>query len=103
MQEARPWGPLNLTLMNLGSNPQSWGATESWGGNRVTESAMCFTKITLAEEERTDQSKARLREMKVMAQAQGKAAGAWARAVAMEMEKTREAGVKFTRLNHDRS
>lgn len=72
MQEARPWGPLNLRLKNLDSIPQSWGATESWGGNRVTESAPCLTKITLAEEERTDQSQARLREMKVMAQAQGK-------------------------------
>ena len=79
------------------------GSHRKLGGKRVTESAMCFTKITLAEEERADQSKARPREMEVMAQAQGKAAGACARAVAMEMEKTREAGVKFTRLNHDRS
>ena len=69
------------------------------GGNRVTESAMCLTKVTLAEEERTDQSKARLRGMKVMAQA----AGAGARAAATEMEKTRKVGVKFTRLNHDRT
>lgn len=99
MQKARPWGLLNLRLKKLDSIPQSWGATESWGGNRVTESATCLTKVTLAEEERTDQSKAGLRGMKVMAQA----AGAGAMAAAMEMEKTREVGVKLTRLNHDRT
>lgn len=87
-----------MTLSHSLGEPQKAG-----GGNRVTESAPCLTKITLAEEERTDQSQARLREMKVMAQAQGKAAGACARAAATEMEKTREVGVKFTRLNHDRT
>lgn len=44
--------PLNLTLKNLGSNPQSWGATESCGATESLNLQCVFTKITLAEEER---------------------------------------------------
>ena len=52
------WGRSNTRIKNL-----DLGNHRKFGGNRVTESEMCFEKITLAEDERIDQSEGRPNEM----------------------------------------